>query len=307
MKKNKIRLLAGIIVLTIVFIGIYYKLYWLIILFIFTVFPVYFAFIHIARKNKTNKILFFILVLFSCISFLNFIKLFIFDVYEISSSSMENSLFKGDFVIVEKLSYGPQVSFLKHKNKDRLTGISNIKTNDVVVYKFPTNDFLYIKRCIGLPGDTLSIRDGDVYVNGKKIHEVSTIKHVYLSYKKNDSLTKEQGIFTRKEAIAFKNGNKEKIMKIKDFPLPCDEINTLHKNWTMNNFGPIVIPKKGDVIDLSKKKNILLNFIDAEHKVILEEDYYFVLGDNRHNSVDSRCWYFLPKSYIIGKTFNKIQ
>jgi signal peptidase I len=204
-----------------------------------------------------------------------FLKSFVVDALRISSPSMESTLEVGDYIFINKLVYG--TGLLKYYNFSSflhslfdIRVLRPISRGDIVAFKSPdvdkTNEY-FVKRSIGLPGDTVEIRDGAVCVNGK------------------------------------------------DFALP-DE-----REWsTPTDFGPVVVPRKGDDVRLEPGmfkyfKNIIRSeghsvemkdssfFIDGLEKATytVKGSYLFVLGDNLGNSYDSRSWGFLPQDKIIGR------
>ncbi len=233
------------------------------------------------------------------------VKSFLFDAYRIPTGSMENTLMIGDNIIANKAAYSlstPQTVPLTaiEMTSYPLIKISRPERNDVVVFKFPgyPNEFQpvqrenYVKRIIGLPGDTVQIINKVVYVNGKKIPAPATARFVR-GYVKPSA---------EKESNIFPEG----------------------KDWNSDNYGPIIVPYKNEIIHLSPKNiNRWMALIDREFErkavrvegtVItvndhpireyrLKKNYYFVLGDNRDNSVDSRYWGFVPDDYIIGKAW----
>jgi signal peptidase I len=232
------------------------------------------------------------------------IKAFMIDAYKIPTGSMENTLLVGDFIIVNKLAYSvttPRSIPLTdvNLNPSRLVNISKPDIGDVIVFEFPGNrhEFAppekvnYIKRVSGLPGDSIQIKNKGVYVNGRLLNEPFALKY-YDNMKQNGQ--KEPGIFHASEP------------------------------WNQDNYGPILVPKKGSVIQLDLKNietwGMIINrefgrrVVSVEGTVItingvpvkdykFTKNYYFVLGDNRDDSMDSRYWGFVPEDYIIGKAF----
>ena len=159
-----------------------------------------------------------------------FIRTFVVQAFKIPTGSMENNLLIGDHLLVNKFIVGPTASSLERT----LLPIRPIKRGDVIVFKYPeepTRDF--IKRVIGLPGDTVELRDKKVSINGTPLDEP------YVHF-----LTPATGEY--QEATSYD---------------------------VRERFGPVTVPP----------------------------NQYFVMGDNRDNSQDSRYWGFLPRDYVKGK------
>lgn len=369
-----------------------------------------------------------------------FVNLFVFQNYQIPSSSLEKSLLVGDFLYVSKLSYGPRVpntplslpltqhtlpilntkSYLEWPQWDykRVPGFGKVKHNDIVVFNFPAGDTVstvyqqnnfyqdlamnagrqlysrpvemdsltplqqyltydlyynagsnyvkshprefgeiiyrpvdrrenYVKRAIGLPGDTLQIIDRAIYIDGVKQQDPKDIQFIYRIEGTGKTIPTEffqddlglslddiygyyqpgASIFAMPLTLEARN----KLLARKDFVksvealemTPNHDLYPLNKytNWTVDNYGPIWIPKKGETIDINienlpfyercivayegnklevKDGQIYINGQKTD-KYTFGMDYYWMMGDNRHNSQDSRFWGFVPEDHVVGQ------
>lgn len=303
------------------------------------------------------------------------IRWLLLEAFTIPTPSMEKSLLVGDFLFVSKIHYGPKTPKtplqipLTHNHiwgmpnvpsyldwiqlpQYRLPGFTEIKQNDVVVFNYPEelqhpSDLRthYIKRCVGLPGDTITITDSQVYINGKAIDNPEGMQFQYYITTKNvinDRVFKEHEI--REYRIIPNLGyyvmtTPETAEKLKALPF-IDNVQMGQEEegkaeprifpdggrfaWNKDFYGPLYIPKKGKTIDvneetLSKYGDIIVHY-DGNEDVIIEDgklsiegadlqqytfkqDYFFMMGDNRHNSLDSRYWGFVPEDHVVGKAF----
>ena len=302
------------------------------------------------------------------------IRTFLIEPFRIPTSSMEGSLLVGDFLFVSKLSYGPRtpitpIAFPFVHNKYpftevksyydgvelpyyRLKGFGKIKRNDVVVFNYPVELFHpvdkrehYIKRCVGIPGDSLEVKSSILYINGIKGKNISTVQKRYLietddasNVRKADLLklgVRELGridggyvIFGNEkkvEAISAMAGVKKVHNFVFDTLQYDPEIFPKDENykWNVDQFGPIKVPKRGDSVRLNEKnfhlyQDIIVHyegndaiftdgvlFINGEKKTFytFKMDYYFMMGDNRHNSLDSRYWGLYQKTTLLGRLY----
>lgn len=186
------------------------------------------------------------------------LRMFVIQAFRIPTGSMKDTLLIGDFLLVNKFVYGvrtpdriPLVDIqIPHF---RLPVIREPKRGDIIVFKYPRDPKLdYIKRCVALPGQTVEIRKGLLYIDGQPEGEITPLPH----RKKYD---KEEGTIVHYFQVTLNNGKKYVIRHF--------------DGWENENFGPITV----------------------------EPGHYFMMGDNRDNSADSRSWGSLPRDNIVGE------
>lgn len=221
-------------------------------------------------------------------------------------------------------------------------------TPPVVVRPLDKKDH-YIKRCIGMPGDSLMIRNGQVYIDGKAVQNPEHLQFAYYIRNSAGNLNlkklEELGV-SLKDAIPIQTetgatrvyynldaGQLEKIKALgpdisveryapESSPgnlFPNDP--TRYTDWTVDNFGPIYIPKKGATITLTEANlpffDRVIRVYEGNEMVVrngkffinnvetttytFKQDYYWMMGDNRHNSEDSRVWGYVPADHVVGK------
>ncbi len=328
------------------------------------------------------------------------IRAFTFEAFTIPTPSMEKSLMVGDFLFVSKMHYGVRVPMtplslpLLHNRIPgtqvnsyvewiqlpylRIPGWEEVKRNDPIVFNYPAEDIRpinmkgelrpidkrehYVKRVIGMPGDTFRIAEGMVYINGEK-NTLPPRAHKQMSYQ---VLTTGVGLSARqlKEKLnidyeqavkfqrRFQQGGQPAILYLMDipdeqlaefqklpnvsriepyfqpptlenpvFPNPF-HLDSLYFPWSADNYGPLYIPAKGASIVLNEKNyhtyRRVIEFYEGQQsferkgddyylngekidRYEFKQDYYFMLGDNRHSSDDSRYWGFVPHDHIVGK------
>jgi signal peptidase I len=263
--------------------------------------------------------------LFAIVLLAVWVRIFFFEIYTIPSSSMENTLLPGDRVLVLKLAYGPalprspfdipwfNVLFLvsdKAKQRfqedwwafRRLKGLTIPRHNEVMVFRSPHNRHeFFIKRCVGLPGDTLEIINNQVWLNGinKDLAIASVVKNNYYPWVNE---------FMNSDSAAITNP-----------VFPYSEF----FHWNIGSFGPLIVPRQAMTILLNDSLVALYSDALAEIEGVdlmavsenavspstgavmefysFQNDYYFLLGDNRNASYDSRYFGFIPEQNIVGK------
>lgn len=291
------------------------------------------------------------------------IRAFLFEAYRIPTPSMEKTLLTGDFLIVSKVSYGartPMVLGVPFTTIHlpglvlpwtRLPGLTEVERNDIVVFNYPIDlspiaaKTSYIKRAVGMPGDTLSIDDAELYINGdqaqqfdgiQQTYEVTVRDRVRLSPAKVKAAggrligSQNQGTYrvNMTEAVAAKISEWPEVNNVELFVLPNDfnEFSRRDFNFSsgFNNhhqMPPVIIPFEGQTVTLTPDnyhiyQNIITRYegnqvdrngdqfiINGEptNEYTIQQDYYFMMGDNRDNSEDSRFWGFVPQTHIVGK------
>ena len=254
----------------------------------------------------------------------------------------------------------------------RLPGIQTIKRSDIVVFNWPVDTVYrffdtskrraykpvdkksnYVKRCVGIPGDNLSIKDGIVYIDGKILQLPERAKPQF-SYKiaidgktpidfetlyKELDITDPSGFIneTTKDTIFMSALTEVGAERLKNTPGVTAVIRQISRDidmanygkgvfphlnkWNSDNYGPVYIPEEGKTVVLNSEtlpfyKTIIDDYENNDLKVngteiringkiatsyTFKQNYYWMMGDNRHNSEDSRYWGFVPENHVVGK------
>jgi signal peptidase I len=175
---------------------------------------------------------------------------FLFEPFKIPSGSMIPTLWIGDFIVVNKYAYGLRLPVANTKFLE----VDDPERGDIIVFRFPEDERInYIKRVVGVPGDTITYRDKILYLNGEPV---------------------EQSIVGDWEGVGL-NRN----------PPGTDPVRRL-EYLTEEPYSVVTYPSRRD---------------RGVQSVTVPDDHYFVMGDNRDQSLDSRSWGFVPERNLVGK------
>jgi signal peptidase I len=316
-----------------------------------------------------------------------------FEPYLVPSASMEHSLLVGDYILVSKLAYGPrtpqtplQVPLLFQRVPGlgwpsysarvqlptyRLPGLGAVRRNDVLVFHVPHEQqhpadlrTHYIKRCVALPGDTFALRQGRVFINGRRAPVAGAPQTSYFAEVANPSPELGQALHARHvtdytqpgglpfpaldpetgrlgyalncpAAVADSLRRLPYVQALRPtsprvaalFPDVADFRvsgirSAVPRRWQLDEYGPLPVPRQGQVVALSPANAAIYYKIIAQYEhnqevtwlngmvyqygrpltsYTIKQNYYFVLGDNRHDSEDSRFWGFVPEDHLVGK------
>ncbi len=248
----------------------------------------------------------------------------------------------------------------------RFPGIEKIKNNDIVVFNWPTDTLYnmykvadkrydkpidkktnYVKRCVGIPGDSLSIKNGIVFINGKELILPERARPQYsysVTFDKNVPIDFEYVLKELEvtDGAGFRNEIRDTLFinsmtfdgaeRLKNTPGITSvtrnisrkiekDIFPFNNKWNKDNYGPIYIPQQGKTVALNLQslpfyKRIISEYETNDLKVVgseiringkvattytFKQNYYWMMGDNRHNSLDARYWGFTPEDHIVGK------
>jgi len=299
------------------------------------------------------------------------LRALVFAPYRIPTPSMEETLLVGDFLLVSKFHYGPRspqsigvpVVGWHFKNlrlpSTRLPGLKEIERNEIVVFNYPIDDGIpsqktnYIKRAVGMPGDTLKVEDKELYVNHKPAEKFDTFQRLY-SVQPNEGLRisleriQDAGGVPLSQRSLLRPGERLRVFmsesvasQVSSWPdIRSVDMIIRSKDENFNGSSQfrfarglgagnpdqmreIVVPFAGQDIRLTpdninlywdiiskyednrleiRNNRIFINGVETNDYTI-KSDYYFMMGDNRDNSEDSRSWGFVPDDHIVGRAW----
>lgn len=295
------------------------------------------------------------------------IRTFFFEAFRIPTPSMEKNLLVGDFLLVSKMHYGTRTPMTVgipftdiyipgfELPFFRLPGFGGVDRGDSFVFNYPPEDVSidrkthYIKRAMGLPGDTLEVRSKVVHVDGESIPLDDGMQQEWIVKKSSADVRlpgprlRELGVeqvvpLRDRSQVLIRFATVASADEIASWPYvegvePYVEAAGLRNGseayppgsgFTRDDFGPVVVPAAGLTVELNEQtwpvyESVFRRFEGLRAQRIGEgryeingqpadsytftQDYYFAMGDNRDNSLDSRFWGFVPDDHVVGKAF----
>ena len=202
---------------------------------------------------------------FPVIALVFFLRSFLYEPFKIPSSSMVPTLLVGDLILVNKFTYGVRLPIINKK----VIELNNPQRGDVMVFKYPRDMSQdYIKRVVGVPGDKITYENKKLTVNGKPV-----------AYTQLDDYLNEDSLQYSKQATENLNGVEHRIIATESAP----SVNV------------------AQVMDFPNSE--ACSYRSEGFTCTVPAGNYFMMGDNRDNSLDSRYWGFVPDKNIVGKAF----
>ncbi len=287
------------------------------------------------------------------------IRLFAAEAFRIPTASMEETLLVGDFLLVSKLHYGartPETVGLPFSHRYlpalrlpsvRLPGVGTVARGDVVVFNHPSGRgpverrTHYIKRVVGLPGDTVALVGKELRVNGTAVgRELAMLAdwlvrldpHAAFSLDAFREIGVGRAIVREGEGVwrarmtlgqAETVATWDAVLDLRPaLAAPTERLFPAGTPQSLDDYGPVAVPKRGQTVRLDSVTWPALRDVIERHEghtarrradgrfeidgalaetYTPEQDYYFVLGDNRDDSSDSRRWGFVPRDHVVGK------
>ena len=298
------------------------------------------------------------------IIFMVIVRTLFFDLFRIPTPSMEKSLLVGDYLFVSKLHYGTRtpitlgIPFTQIYIRSlelpwvRFPGFTRVKRGDAVVFNWPADDspyidrkMHYIKRVVGMPGDSLSLVDKVVHLNGvpqplgermqQHWYAFKTDPRVQLPNARLREIDISEVMPTANPSVVRILATEKAAAELREWsyvdrvmpaivPDNSGYMNYLFpfgSSYTPDNYGPVPIPGEGMTVTITEKnwpifqpviqryEGHAASFVNGQFVIggepaqtfTFTQDYYFMMGDNRDNSEDSRFWGFVPFDHMVGK------
>lgn len=208
------------------------------------------------------------------------LRSFLYEPFNIPSESMVPTLEIGDFILVNKFDYGVRLPIVNTK----VINVGEPKRGEVIVFRYPPQPTIsYIKRVVGLPGDHIQYKDGQLVINGEQVAKVAT------EVKREKDLLETPTVSYFKETL----GDHQYSVRY------IDGRNSLVETYQFAQ------AKGADALVpfVAKANDVFIQSQGQDWEVTVPEGQYFAMGDNRDQSADSRFWGFVPEENLTGRAF----